>query len=153
VPVPVERIARSLGLEVVKTDLVGDISGLLVRDGNQVRICVRKNDTRPRQRFTIAHEIGHHYLSHAFADGEQVHVDRGHVIRMRSPASSSGEDRMEVEANQFAASLLMPEGMLRAMVNKSGGSPVADTTVASLAREFGVSEQAMTIRLTVLRLL
>jgi Zn-dependent peptidase ImmA (M78 family) len=153
VPVPVEKIARRLGLEVVKADLEGDISGLLVRDGNQVRICVNEDDAPNRQRFTIAHEIGHHYLGHTFADGEQVHVDRGHVIRMRSPASSNGEDRMEIEANQFANTLLMPEQTLRSMVTKLGGAPVSDVNVANLARSFAVSEQAMTIRLSVLGLL
>ncbi len=153
VPVPVDKIARGLGLDLIRTDLSDDVSGLLVADGSRTRICVRKQDSRVRQRFTIAHEIGHYHLSHKFAEEEHIHVDRGHVIRMRSPESSTGVDRMEIEANQFAASLLMPEKSVRAAVEREGGAPVADTAVTKLARSFAVSEQAMTIRLTVLGLL
>lgn len=153
VPVPVEKIAKKLGLDVVLAELGGDVSGMLVTDGEGRRICVQRSDTRTRRRFTIAHEIGHHHLGHQFTPGEQVHVDRGHLIRMRSPKSSTGEDLVEVEANQFAAALLMPEQALRTAVERAGGAPVTDTVVAQLAIEFDVSEQAMTIRLTVLRLL
>ncbi|HEX4334361.1 MAG TPA: ImmA/IrrE family metallo-endopeptidase [Polyangiaceae bacterium] len=153
IPINLEKIARILGLDLIKTDLADDVSGLLIADGEHTRICVRKQDALVRQRFTIAHEIGHHELAHQFGDNEHVHVDRGHVIRMRSPRSSTGEDRMEIEANQFAASLLMPEKAVRSVVMRAGHAPVSDTVVTDLARAFKVSEQAMTIRLTVLGLL
>lgn len=151
-PVRPERVAKQLGLDVVKMDLDQDISGLLVVQGAHARICVRKSDAVVRQRFTIAHEIGHFSLSH-LADDEHVHVDRGFVIRMRSPKSSTGKDRVEVEANQFAASLLMPERLVREAAERYGRPPLSDVAVAGLAELFEVSEQAMTIRLTVLRLL
>lgn len=150
IPVPVEKIARSLKLDIVLTDLGEGVSGLLVSHEQRSQICIQKADPRVRRRFTIAHEIGHHYLGHQFAEGEHVHVDRGFVIRMRSPRSSSGLDLMEIEANQFAASLLMPEKQVR---EAAGTAPIADHVVARLARDFDVSEQAMTIRLTVLDLL
>lgn len=154
VPVRVDLLAGRLGLPVVPMDLDRSISGLLIRSGNNATIGVRKEDAPTRKRFTIAHEIGHHQLGHQFQGDEQVHVDRGYSIRMRSPKSSTGEDKMEVEANQFAASLLMPEQLIRHEVSKirPDGS-LSDTDVADLAKTFQVSEQAMTIRLTVLRLL
>ena len=152
-PIRIERIAKALKLDVLQMDLEPDIAGMLISDGTSSRICVRKADARVRRRFTIAHEVGHFYLGHKFSGDQQVHVDRGHVIRFRSPKSSTGEDLMEVEANQFAASLLMPEGLLREQVKARGGAPVSDTTVSSLAHDFDVSEQSMTIRLTVLGLL
>lgn len=154
VPVRVDLVASRLKLPVVYMDLDQTISGVLIRTGSNATIGVRKGDGTTRKRFTIAHEIGHHQLGHQFEGDDQVHVDRGYSIRMRSPKSSTGEDKMEVEANQFAASLLMPERLLRhevAQLNESGH--VSDASVSALARTFQVSEQAMTIRLTVLRLL
>jgi Zn-dependent peptidase ImmA (M78 family) len=152
-PIRVERIAKALKLEVLQMELGPEIAGMLVSDGAASRICVRKADARVRRRFTIAHEIGHFYLGHKFSGDQRVHVDRGHVIRFRSPKSSTGEDLMEVEANQFAASLLMPERLVREQVELQGGAPVSDIAVTSLANDFDVSEQSMTIRLTVLGLL
>src|SRR5215217_2962642 len=101
-PVNVEAIARSLGLDLVKTDLGPDVSGLLVFDGASGQIYVHEKDHEVRRRFTIAHEIGHHYLRHQFESGEHVHVDRGNYISQRGPRSSDGIDPKEVEANQFA---------------------------------------------------
>jgi Zn-dependent peptidase ImmA (M78 family) len=152
VPVDVVRIAKTLGLRVVPADLGAGVSGLLVTGEEDKCICVQKTDTSTRRRFTIAHEIGHYYLKHQFKDGTHVHVDRGHLISQRSTRSSEGVDPIEVEANQFAACLLMPSGTVRTEVAKIDG-PLLDQHVEKLAETFEVSEQAMTIRLTNLRLL
>lgn len=153
-PVNVEAIARSLGLDVVKADLGPDVSGLLVFNGAKGQVYFNQKDHEVRRRFTIAHEIGHHYLRHQFESGAHVHVDRGNYISQRGPRSSDGIDPKEVEANQFAASLLMPSKMLRARIAKMPkAKPLLDHHVSLLAREFQVSEQAMTIRLTGLGLL
>jgi|ERR1051326_4405118 Zn-dependent peptidase ImmA (M78 family) len=154
VPINVESIAHSLGLEVMKANLGPDVSGLLVFNGAKAQVYVQEKDHEVRRRFTIAHEIGHHYLRHQFENGEHVHVDRGNYISQRGPRSSDGIDPKEVEANQFAASLLMPSKLLRARITKlPKAKPLLDHHVSLLAREFRVSEQAMTIRLTGLGLL
>lgn len=154
VPINVEGIAQSLGLEVVHADLGPEVSGLLVFDGATAQICVHKKDSLVRKRFTIAHEIGHHFLKHQFESGEHVHVDKGNYISQRGPRASDGIDPKEIEANQFAACLLMPTKALRLRIEKLGGaSPLLDQHVTLLAKEFGVSDQAMTIRLTGLGLL
>jgi Zn-dependent peptidase ImmA (M78 family) len=154
VPVDVEGIALSLGLEVIYADLGDDISGLLISDGATVQVCVQETDAEVRQRFTIAHEIGHHFLRHQFESGEHVHVDKGNYISQRGLRASDGIDAKEIEANQFAASLLMPSNALRQMVAKlAGDGPLLDKQVSRLSEEFKVSEQAMTIRLTSLGLL
>ncbi|MRG94624.1 ImmA/IrrE family metallo-endopeptidase [Polyangium spumosum] len=151
-PIDVKKVAEHLGLRVVEEHLGADVSGLLITGRAQPCICVQKDDFRPRKRFTIAHEIGHHYLRHQFEGGAHVHVDRGNFISQRSLRSSEGVDPKEIEANQFAAGLLMPSKLVREAVAKIGG-PLHDHHVAQLARDFEVSEQAMTIRLTTLRLL
>lgn len=74
-------------------------------------------------------------------------------ISQRGSRASDGIDPKEVQANQFAACLLMPSKLLLEKVAKRGGPPLFDDDVSSLAEEFQVSEQAMTIRLTTLGVL
>ncbi len=107
-PVPVERLARLKGCRVVKYD-IKDISGVLFRSADDVLIGVNSKHPPQRQRFTIAHELGH-FLLH---DGEAVHYDKDYRVSLRSDLSSAGTDIEEIEANFFAASLLMPDRFLR----------------------------------------
>jgi Zn-dependent peptidase ImmA (M78 family) len=153
IPVPVEDLAGMLGLRVLYRDLDPDLSGALVVGPRESYILVQQRDSENRQRFTIAHEIGHHCLGHQFARGEHVHVDHGHHISLRGPRAAAGLDAKEIEANQFAASLLMPAVAVRAHADQLGGPPLRDRAVSELAERFAVSEQAMTIRLDVLGLL
>lgn len=152
VPIDVEQIASRLGLRVLRQDLGPDISGLLVRTATGTHICVAAGHADVRRRFTIAHEIGHQVLGHQFEAGEHVHVDRGNYISQRSASASEGIDPKEIEANQFAAHLLMPTAIVQAEVRRLR-EPLFDFHVELLAKKFKVSEQAMTIRLTSLGLL
>lgn len=155
VPVDVATIAERLGISVLYEDLgTPDISGVLVSNRNGTCILIQRADHPNRQRFSIAHEIGHHVLKHQFEEGDHVHVDRGNYISRRDPRSAQGVDPKEIEANWFAGSLLMPERLLRSRATAlNGDQALLDHHVLRLAKEFGVSEQAMTIRLTKLNLL
>jgi Zn-dependent peptidase ImmA (M78 family) len=137
-------------LTIVYLDLGEDVSGLLISKGGSTVIAVQETDSLSRQRFTIAHEIGHFHLRHQFEPGEHVHVDRGHLITPRNSRSSTGGDLKEIEANQFAACLLMPSSLLSGTVKALRVEPLCDDHVTHLASEFEVSEQAMTIRLSTL---
>jgi Zn-dependent peptidase ImmA (M78 family) len=152
-PIKVESLARRLGLAIVQADLDDGVSGVLVRDGSDTYICVRRRDPRIRRRFTVAHEIGHFVLEHQFAASRHVHVDRERQVLQRGPAASTGLDPLEVEANQFAAELLMPADWVRTEVSALGDPPLSDRDVETLAKGFDVSVQAMLHRLDSLRLL
>lgn len=152
-PVDVVAIANRAGLQVIFTDLGDDISGALITGPQGSCIAIRKSDPEPRKRFSIAHETAHHYLRHQFEPGEHVHVDRGHLISLRNQRSSTGTDLKEIEANQFAACLLMPSRLLRESIKSLSAEALYDSDITALAKEFQVSEQAMTIRLSALRLL
>ena len=102
-PIDVEAIAASLGVRVERADLGDDVSGVLVRRGGQAVIGVNWTHHPSRQRFTIAHELGH-FLLHAAG----TYIDKGTHARFRNEQSGSGTDREEVEANAFAAALLIP---------------------------------------------
>jgi Zn-dependent peptidase ImmA (M78 family) len=95
-----------------------------------------------RQRFTLAHEIGHVVLHRHILEGA-VHVDR---VLLRDRNSSTGTDQLEIQANAFASELLMPTDILE---NALGGRQVVlddDADVAALAKKFRVSESAMRFR-------
>jgi len=151
-PVDVEGVAQKLGLRVLYEDLGEDVSGILITSTSGANVVVQASDHTNRQRFTIAHEIAHFHLKHQF-DGGHVHVDRGNFISRRDSISSTGLDAKEIEANQFAASLLMPPDLLKKEVHALGVPQLLDHHVAHLAKRFKVSEHAMTIRLTRLGLL
>ena len=141
-PVPVERIAAGHGCTVRASDLK-DISGILVRSPAGNVIGVNSLHHEHRRRFTVAHELGHLLLH----EGEQVTFDRDFRVSLRSDESSTGTDVEEVEANFFAASLLMPDSLLLADPRaRTIDLEDADAT-AALARIFSVSTQAMTLRL------
>jgi Zn-dependent peptidase ImmA (M78 family) len=151
-PVDVEGIAQKLGLRVLYEELGEDVSGVLITSASGANVVVQASDHTNRQRFTIAHEIAHFHLKHQF-DGEHVHVDRGNFISRRDSTSSTGMDPKEIEANQFAASLLMPPELVKQEVKALEVPQLLDHHVAHLAKRFKVSEQAMTIRLTRMGLL
>jgi Zn-dependent peptidase ImmA (M78 family) len=143
-PVPVNEIARKEGAEIVINKFNNEISGLLLRTNDKVIIGVEKTQPETRQRFTISHELAHLLLH----DGKEVRVDTNFRINLRSPESSTAEDVEEIEANAFAASLLMPEEFLKEDLTNFVLDVDDPHRVQQLARHYGVSAQAMTIRLT-----
>jgi Zn-dependent peptidase ImmA (M78 family) len=145
-PVDIQALAERLGAHLVFEDLDDDVSGLLLREEGVCTIAVNRHHHPNRQRFTLAHECGHLFL-HA-AEGDRLWLDK--TLFFRDGSSGSGDQFAEVEANQFAAGVLMPEELIRAAVPK--GRPISDDDVARLARRFGVSERAMTVRLISLEL-
>jgi Zn-dependent peptidase ImmA (M78 family) len=143
-PVPVERIAKSLGVRVEYAPLDGELSGLAhVRDGTPI-VGINTLHAPSRQRFTLAHELGHVQL-HRVELERAVHVDRGSL--RRDALAASGTDPTEIEANTFAAELLMPRAFLLALLDGRSVDLEDDEAVATLAKRFRVSEAAMRFRL------
>lgn len=148
-PIPVERIAKLRGAEIRYVAFDGDISGMLAREEGHVIIGVNVLHPNTRQRFTIAHEIGHWELNHLELYGKnEIHVDRNFKMMLRDGKSSQATDFAEIEANAYAAELLMPAAML---INerelRSGVDYEDDELLQSLANRYKVSTQAMTFRL------
>lgn len=153
-PVNVESAAKHLGYAVIRRDLEPDISGMFVAGRGKGTIVVNQNHHPNRQRFSIAHELGHGELhQHGGKDG--VFVDGGRV-QYRNADSASGTQLHEISANRFAAELLMPEDALKAAIPKLIRRRFVDATdeltVERLASHFDVSAHAMTVRLTQLGL-
>ena len=151
-PVGVVKLAERLGARVVKDPAPDDLSGFLLRNTqkNVVIIGVNENHSLNRRRFTIGHELGH-FLLHK---GEELHVDKrwsGYHLKKRSAESSAGTDIEEMEANLFAAELLMPVSFLDRDLEKLAPLSLSDEQkIKKLAELYKVSEQALTLRLTYL---
>lgn len=140
-PVPVEAVAKRLGIAVQLVPLDDHLSGMsFIKHGNSV-IVVNAAHHPNRQRFTLAHELAHHVLHKVYLT-ENVHVDT--AVLTRNERSSAGIDQKEVEANAFAAELLMPQSQMRRLGKVDLND---DVRLSDLARNFKVSPSAMAIRL------
>lgn len=142
--VPVERIARSLGIRVEYAPLDDELSGLAhIRDDVPI-IGINALHAANRQRFTLAHELAHVRL-HRDELELAVHVDRGSL--RRDALAAEGVDPIEIEANAFAAELLMPTRLLIPELERHPVDLEDDDAVAALAKRFRVSDAAMRYRL------
>lgn len=143
-PVPILPIALNCGALVQHNLFDDDISGVLVRDaGGTAIIGVQSAHHPARQRFTIAHELGHLLLH----QGDPVHVDKQFRLNFRSAVSATAQDIEEIEANAFAAEILMPDKFLKRDAFRLSFDIEDETQVRALAKRYAVSAQAMSIRL------
>lgn len=144
-PIPIEKIARLCGAQLRYVPFEGELSGMLFQVEEQIIIGINALHSKTRQRFTIAHELGHLQL-HSDAP---LHVDRNFRVHLRDERSSQAIDQSEIEANAFAAELLMPADMIKRDLN---GQEVVDyeddELIRGLAENYRVSLQAMIFRLT-----
>jgi Zn-dependent peptidase ImmA (M78 family) len=144
-PVPVEDIALRLGIAVRYVPLEDELSGMIfLKDGPVVAVNSLHHPNR--RRFTLAHEIGHFEL-HLKEIGQEVHVDKKFLALARDPRSSGGFDSREIEANSFAAALLVPRPMLLEQLHGVVVDIEDDQLVKDLASRFKVSEQMMSFRI------
>lgn len=141
-PIRVEMIAKHLGAILRYEPFDDDISGVLYRDKHSTIIGVSSLHHPNRQRFTIAHEIGHLVLHEM-----EVHVDKGYRVALRNSLSSQAVDPDEIEANRFAAELLMPSHFIEEDVQLFLHDVEDDAELAELAHKYRVSTQAMAYRL------
>lgn len=141
-PVDVDTVAANLGAQIRYSPYEGELAGMLIRTEAEVYIAVNSAHHKNRQRFTIAHECGH-LIFH----NNSVFVDRSFSILRRDEKSSSAEDIMEIEANQFAAELIMPISYLKRDLVLSNIDLENDEHVARIAKHYSVSMQAMSYRI------
>lgn len=132
VTLDVEKLVQFIpDVKLEYTDMDSTLSGSLSKQDNIWLIRINKVHSRARQRFSIAHELGH-FVYHK--DDEKEFVDTTFFRGLTS-------DNLEYTANKFASELLMPEEQVRQLIDKENVRSVAD-----LASRFGVSSAAMLYR-------
>ncbi|MBN9565821.1 MAG: ImmA/IrrE family metallo-endopeptidase [Alphaproteobacteria bacterium] len=133
-PVDPIKIAERMGVIVIcDENLASNISGQFFYEGDLPTIRYNPKEHPLRQRFTIAHELGHFSLGHPGGYRDNA---RSFFLQPQ------GLDAHERAANRFAASLLMPEIAIYKLIEKL---PKLD--VSTLANAFQVSEMALHYRL------
>lgn len=145
IPVDVYAIALAEGIVVMDDDLQDNISGVLFAESDPVIIGVNRRHHHNRKRFSIAHELGH-FVQHR--NVSKLFID----VFLRDERSSEGVDSQETEANAFAAALLMPKEAIFKYLHEYPTDPHDEVGIRRMAARFGVSTQAMIIRLTRLNL-
>lgn len=137
-------LVKQIGGRVkVETTLLQDpehTGSLYVNGMNDFEIIVPSHTSLLRDRFTIAHELGHYYLHYVWPH------QSGKSTPAKVVALRKGSNRIEWEANWFAAGFLMPSGDFRSAVRKTGRN------VAAIARQFDVSQRAVEVRIEDLNL-
>jgi Zn-dependent peptidase ImmA (M78 family) len=149
-PVPIEKISKYLGLNVKYSKLDEEISGMIYFRNGITIVWINSLHHPNRQRFTLAHECAH-YVLHRERILDAVHIDKRYEGLLRSDISSRGVDPIEIEANQFAAELLVPENILIGQLEGLIDDIEDDLFVSRLAKKFKVSSQMMSNRLANVR--
>jgi Zn-dependent peptidase ImmA (M78 family) len=123
------KLVEQLGGRVHYEDLeelIDEDGSIFVHGQSDFDILLPEYTSPRRDRFTIAHELGHYFL----------HSLQGEIPII---AYRQGSTRIEWEANWFAASLLMPAGKFLKAWSSS-------QNLARVAEQFGVSEDAAEVR-------
>ena len=140
-PVDPIALAKSVGILVqAKPARAKGVSGMLLRLGNEFGIAYATHiDNAGFQNFSVGHELGHYFLpghlDAVFANGD-VHESR---------AGFGSGDRYEMEADHFAATLLMPRALFTNAMRRAGDGLAA---IEKLARQCNTSITATAIRYT-----
>jgi len=147
-PVAVDQIAKSKGASVVPFELGDEVSGVLVVEENRGTIGYNITHHKNRQRFTIAHELGHFILHLDKGKSKEMFVDKDFIIKWRyEKVYTPSEFKHEQEANAFAAALLMPREFLLKELSKAKYIELPENRlIEELAKVFDVSVPAMTYR-------
>lgn len=134
-PIDLQRLCQLLGIGIQYIPLENNVSGKLYHDGNRWIINVNALHHPRRQRFTIAHELGHYFLHRdANKQYEDATFHRGKVYSVE-----------ELDADNFAGALLMPKNEFKDYVCNSSNK------IDDIAEYFGTSSVAIKKRAEVIR--
>ncbi len=142
-PVPIEELCSALDIvSIADLETEGFEAALITDDvKSQGAILVAKSRSRQRRRFSIAHELGHFLIPAHMPPSDGQFLCSAEQLRLLAQKDQDRRARMEVEANRFAALLLMPPPLLRARLREKR-HPQLEHLVA-LADMFDVSKEAM----------
>jgi Zn-dependent peptidase ImmA (M78 family) len=136
----VTLIEEVFGVDVAVVELGTGLDGLAASSEQVKLIVLAASHVPARQRFTLAHELGHLLAG----DDQDVHLDRDVYDKAQS------KDPSEIRANAFASAFLMPEDVLSAALGSTG---LTEHAFAALACDLMVTPSALAYRLLHLRLI
>lgn len=123
-PIKPDLIAYGLGLKIILSSSLRNTSGLICSFSDSGIILINKYHPLTRQRFTIAHELGHYFLHY------------------KSFLSLEEDKTMHIQANNFAGTLLLPYFILERYISLHP---------SKISKIFMVSQEVVNRRLEILR--
>ncbi|PHZ84019.1 ImmA/IrrE family metallo-endopeptidase [Paremcibacter congregatus] len=145
-PIPVREIASALNIYEIKEENNISFEGALIAPDNKSEgaIIVRGDRSEQRKRFTIGHELGH-YLNpwHKSDNPAGFQCTTANLAAEKSDKNNKLM-RMEAEANEFSAELLMPYNKIKQFLNSNSGADIDH--IIRLAELFEISKEAMARR-------
>lgn len=140
-PIPIDALAKQLDIsQISEVGSVGFEGGLITDASRSYgEILVNRLANRGRRRFCVGHELGHFLMTHHKPSADGFRCSRADMARWERP-TKEGAARFEVEANEFAALMLMPPPLWRKSVGRRR-EPGLDHML-ELAREYDVSKEA-----------
>jgi Zn-dependent peptidase ImmA (M78 family) len=144
--VPLRGIATAVGINGIKEFETKSFDGTLVIDGNSGAIGLRAGMPAGRQNFTLGHELGHFLIPTHRIRNRNFHCAPKDMRAQRGEASEwdrrTALERLEVEANEFSAALLVPMPEYRAERGKLSRDCDVEH-IRLLANAFNVSQEMM----------
>lgn len=146
IPIKIHEIIEILDIPVSKKPNFrkSKITGIIsMKNGSpEIWINPMMNQNKERERFTLAHELGHFMLHIAPSFNNYEKEDK--TIEWNR---DSNWDIQEMEANRFAAELLMPNELIKKEVSTLDPQEEKENKIEKLANAFNVSKQAIKYRL------
>lgn len=144
-PFPVVEFADEIGLKLfTDSDMPQSQSGVIQCEGGECKVVLNANMSINRLRFTLAHELGHYFNDRDYLQNngeiiEETKQSTRKLFRNDTPHNDPIMRRMDIEANKFAADLLMPEVEFIKKWQES-------TSPQQVADYFGVSVDSVRVR-------
>lgn len=142
-PIDIFQIVQDEGIWLASKPLSSGFYGFYLRNDNAAGIVVNQDHPEPLQRYTCAHELGHHILGH------QSHLDEANDIQ----GPLGGRQEIEIAAQAFAGAFLMPlQAVNRVMrrLGKTKSQRLSAIDVYIISRELDVSFSAAAWQLATL---
>lgn len=145
-PIPVREIAEAVDIyEIREKDGIGFEGALIAPDDkSEGAIVVRGDRLEERKRFTIGHELGHYLNPWHKSDNPEGFRCTAKNLATEWSEQHTRQMKMEAEANQFSAELLMPTEVITQFLRNNRGADLEH--VLTLADGFLVSKEAMARR-------
>ncbi|MEC4094016.1 ImmA/IrrE family metallo-endopeptidase [Myroides odoratimimus] len=118
-------------VKLTYSEMSGGLSGSLENYDGIWHMKINSKHHKNRQRFTIAHELGHYFL----------HKEKNTSFEDTTFFRGAKINPIEFAANEFASAILMPEDLIKELISEG------IRELGELAEEFGVSASAMKYRL------
>lgn len=142
IPVPIEELSEMLDIISIEEMTTEGFEGGLLTDSEKSTgyILVNENSPMQRRRFTIGHELGHFLCPLHKPPTKGEFYCTAESMQLTSARKGDQVASMEVEANRFAASILMPLPHFKKDLRLQNGANIDQ--IIALARRYETSKEA-----------